>query len=242
MYFALVNGQRRPASPGAAGVCELCGGDVFAKTGRIRRWHFAHANRTGDCDSWYEPETEWHSTWKSYFPDDWRERVVVRDGVRHRADVLTSRGVVLEFQHSIIAVDDMHAREQFWGRDLMWVFDLREPYEAGRLKLLPETKKQPSAWNSDPQFFYRIYWTYPRKSIGMSTAWQARNDHRYGVYFDVGDDYLYALQAFSMRSDNKAGGWCDRFLKRERVRKWGGFIPEPLPWEQQRLPLAEAHA
>lgn len=243
MYFAIVNGKRSPATPGATGICELCLEPVYAKTGRIRAWHFAHANRSSDCDSWYEPETDWHRTWKSYFPEDWREVVVDRDGKRHRADVLTPSGVVLEFQHSIISLDDIEARDRFYGKSLRWIFDVREPYEAGRLAFYPMQKTDPrSPKGSDPEFYYKLSWKYPRKSIGLSTAWQQRYDRKFGIFFDVGDDYLYALQVWRIH-DARAVGWCDRFDKRLYVfREWRGHVPQPLPWERQALQAAEATA
>jgi competence protein CoiA len=53
-------------------------------------------------DLWWEHETEWHRTWKSKFPDDWQEVVIRQDalGEKHIADVHTSHGLTIEFQHS----------------------------------------------------------------------------------------------------------------------------------------------
>jgi hypothetical protein len=50
------------------------------------------------CDSWWEPETEWHRSWKSNFLDEWQE-LVLRDkqtGEKHIADVCTDYGLVIE--------------------------------------------------------------------------------------------------------------------------------------------------
>ena len=120
--FAIVEGQRREAERGISGVCPLCGQAMIAKCGEHRVWHWAHrANR--NCDTWYEPETEWHLNWKNLFPNDWQE-VVRRSNVgeKHIADVKTENGTVLEFQHSFLRGEERQSRENFYG-NMFWVVD-----------------------------------------------------------------------------------------------------------------------
>ena len=123
MRFALVNGARREASPRLRGACPLCGSAVISKCGQFKVWHWAH-KQLRDCDSWAEPETDWHRSWKNEFPVDWQE--VVHTGVdaveAHIADVRTPDGLVIEFQHSYIKRDEVQAREAFYGR-LIWIVD-----------------------------------------------------------------------------------------------------------------------
>lgn len=122
MKFALVQGQREEALPNRSGECPNCGARVIAKCGDQRVWHWAHLGRRL-CDTWWENETEWHRRWKNEFPVSWQEVVHgAADGERHIADVKTSEGCVLEFQHSYIKPLERQSREAFYPK-LVWVVD-----------------------------------------------------------------------------------------------------------------------
>jgi hypothetical protein len=113
MKFAVVEGKRREAEPGLSGKCQGCGNAMIAKCGQHRVRHWAHRG-TRNCNSWWEPETEWHRAWKNHFPEDWQEVDHQSEGgEKHRADVKTESGVVLEFQHSLLRQDEREARETF---------------------------------------------------------------------------------------------------------------------------------
>jgi competence protein CoiA len=121
MKFALVDGHRREAKPGLSGMCPICGQQpMIAKCGEIRVWHWAY-KMSRSCDSWLKPETEWHRSWKEYFPEEWQEFIQQSEqGERHRADVKTNRGWVIEFQHSYIKPEERRLREAFYSK-LIWV-------------------------------------------------------------------------------------------------------------------------
>jgi len=123
MYAVDSSAQRIPAQKGLRGHCEFCKSEVIAKCGEIYRWHWAHTN-TGNCDSWAEGETDWHLYWKGLVPKDNVERVILKDAVIHRADILTDDGCVVELQHSPISVEDIRNRESFYG-NMVWLFDLQ---------------------------------------------------------------------------------------------------------------------
>jgi competence protein CoiA len=125
MKFADIEGNDREAQPGLTGKCRDCGHAMVAKCGKYRVWHWAHRNAK-DCDPWWEPETEWHRWWKNQFPTAWQEiGHTAQSGERHRADVKTESGRVLEF-HEVERV----SREEFYPR-LVWVVHasrrLRDP-------------------------------------------------------------------------------------------------------------------
>jgi len=105
---------------------------MIAKCGEIRVHHWAHRGERS-CDSWWEPETEWHRAWKNLFPNQWRERIRVDDlGEKHIADVLTEHGITLEFQHSHLNPAEREAREAFY-KNMAWVVDgARLKRDAGR--------------------------------------------------------------------------------------------------------------
>jgi competence protein CoiA len=114
--FALNNGVRIEASPGLAGACPGCGWRVVAKCGADKVWHWAH-ERHAECDSWSEPESEWHRAWKNRFPKEWQE-VTMKP---HRADVKGPKCVV-EFQSSPIDGETIRERENFYG-NMVWVIN-----------------------------------------------------------------------------------------------------------------------
>jgi hypothetical protein len=58
------------------------------------------------------------------FPREWQETVLFSPitGEKHIADVRTDKGLVVEFQHSVIKPEELKAREDFYG-NLVWIVD-----------------------------------------------------------------------------------------------------------------------
>jgi len=123
MQFALVDNQRKEAEHGEKGICPLCLQPVIAKCGKIKVNHWAHKSNA-KCDSWSEPETEWHRTWKNNYPTDWQEKIMhdEKTNEKHIADVCTQDNLVIEFQHSPIKDEERISREQFY-KNMIWVVD-----------------------------------------------------------------------------------------------------------------------
>ena len=121
MRFALSNDKHIEVTKRAKGICPCCGNDLVAKCGEINIHHWSHKKK---CDDhWWENETEWHRNWKNYFPKEWQE-IIQKDesGEKHIADVKTSSGWVIEFQHSAIATEERDSRDYFYT-NLIWVVD-----------------------------------------------------------------------------------------------------------------------
>ena len=125
MEFGLnINGLRtKPTSSGETATCPFCGGNLIGKCGEIYAWHWQHSQNQ-ECDPWQEPETPWHRKWKARFPDNCQEIIIERSGEKHRADIKTSNGVVIEFQHSSISSSTIRIREHFY-ENMIWVVDAR---------------------------------------------------------------------------------------------------------------------
>jgi len=123
MHFALIDGKPTEAESGLKGLCPGCYQPVIAKCGTQRIHHWAHL-KSKSCDSWWEPETEWHRSWKNNFPSIWQEIFLpdLRTGEKHIADVKTSNGLVIEFQHSHIDPHERTTREDFY-QNMVWVVD-----------------------------------------------------------------------------------------------------------------------
>src|SRR5687767_9065923 len=122
MKFALVDERRLEAHPELSGKCPSCDAQMVPKCGEVKIWHWAHHGRR-TCDHWWENETEWHRTWKGYFPVDWQEVIHQSEsGEKHIADVKTDQGWAIEFQHSYLKPDERRSRDGFYQK-LCWVVD-----------------------------------------------------------------------------------------------------------------------
>jgi len=180
MTLAMNDNDRVAASPNERAVCPGCGDEVIAKCGTINRWHWAHRNR--DCDSWSEPETDWHLDWKEKFPREWREVAI---GC-HRADVVTNDGVI-EFQHSSISADEILKRESFYRR-MVWVLD------ASGFRRNIEHRRRGK--------YDSFRWKTPRKSWWHS----GRHRHtRVSIYLDYGYSRLFLIR--KLYANIPCGGW-----------------------------------
>ena len=122
MKFALVNNQRQEAIPKTKGICPGCNAPVIAKCGTKRVHHWAHETKQ-DCknDRW-EKEGPWHQNWKSQFPQDWQEQIMIINNEKNIADIKTPQGLVIEFQHSHITPEEQKAREEAY-KNMIWVVD-----------------------------------------------------------------------------------------------------------------------
>ncbi len=123
MRFAIIDNRKIEARPGLKGFCPGCSQPVIAKCGEERIWHWAHRNNK-KCDKWWESETNWHRSWKNYYPADWQEVFLLDDqtGEKHMADVRTSKNLVIEFQHSYIDPAERISRERFY-QNMVWIVD-----------------------------------------------------------------------------------------------------------------------
>lgn len=123
MKLSIVDGERCEPKKGMSGSCIGCGQQMIAKCGPVRIWHWAHRSSC-ECDHWWENETEWHRSWKNSFPIEWQEiRQKAQSGEWHIADVRTSQGNIIEFQHSFLKQDERRSRNEFYGNSLVWVVD-----------------------------------------------------------------------------------------------------------------------
>ena len=104
MKYALAAGRRVEAYGEGKGMCLLCKGEVIAKCGTHRAFHWAHRGMR-DCDTWAEKETDWHRAWKNNFPAECQEFVQhdEQSGEKHIADIRTQHGLVSEFPKPKVA-------------------------------------------------------------------------------------------------------------------------------------------
>ena len=121
MIWAVKNDKRVKATPNQKAICPLCNNEVIPKCGEIKIWHWAHKSGI-ECDSFKEPETEWHINWKERFPKEQQEVTIKKDKGYHRADIKTRTGLVIELQNSPISIKEIRERENFYGR-MIWLLN-----------------------------------------------------------------------------------------------------------------------
>jgi competence protein CoiA len=173
MKFAIQGQKRVEAAPQATGQCPCCESDLTAKCGSQKAWHWSHKG-TRHCDLWWENETAWHRNWKDHFPGECHEVVhFADDGEKHVADIKTPGGLVIEFQHSAMSVDEKNAREKFY-KNMIWIVD------GTRLKT--DKARFKNVFSSDQRAFEKWQTLTPEQIFPKS--WLNRS---VPVYFDTGD-------------------------------------------------------
>jgi hypothetical protein len=116
--------QIEVSKSGEVAFCPGCNGVVRSRMGKFNAPHWCHEIR--ECDSWYEPITQWHISWQNEFPISCREVVIYNDDktVWHRADIKTKSGKIIEIQNSSINLKSISDRERFYGKNnLIWILN-----------------------------------------------------------------------------------------------------------------------
>lgn len=205
--------QRVLAEPGVDASCPQCREALRAKCGEIVTWHWAHVS-LHECDPWWEPESEWHRAWKRHVPPECAEATIGA----HRADIAIGQRV-LELQHSSISPETIREREQFYkgamGREMVWLFDVREAVRAGRFTI--EHKTHHSMWQ----------WAWARKSVFTC---------RCPVFLDLGAEGVLAVRWKRRHVYAGAGVMLEpaEFVRRVLYGQWNERIAE----EAQRAAIA----
>lgn len=133
MFYAWIDGNyRQPLTTGERTICNCCDGELQAVVPHDNHAHWRH--KSGNCDSWSEPEGEWHLGWKMKFPLHSREVLMIDPLTQehHRADVFHRLpgcpGTTIELQHSQISEKERDAREVFYsarGR-MFWLVHIHD--------------------------------------------------------------------------------------------------------------------
>jgi competence protein CoiA len=208
MLYALMSGEKVRATPGARAECPGCRREMVAKCGEVVMWHWAHM--ASPCGDW-EPETDWHLEWKSWFPPEWVE--VFRGG--RRADVLLPSGTAIEFQRRGLGAETIRAREANWGR-VIWVMYAEDLYDA-TLSVYGEATDIPrldlrTKYDADGRVKYTSFrWRHPRRS------WEAAEG---SLVMDFGEGDLFEIR--KVHWDGKVGGWGHMRDQREMLNRWTG--------------------
>jgi len=191
MRFALLNDERIEATKGAKGVCPCCGNDLVAKCGEVYIHHWAHKKKCDDY--WWENETEWHRNWKNKFPKDWQEVIqYAESGEKHIADVKTSSGWVIEFQHSAIAREERDSRDYFYNK-LIWIIDGTR--RTTDIKQFQNLINDAGFVSNEPFILITQWWS---KDYRLIREW---SDSKSLVLFDFGKSEVSYRDGYSSNKD-----------------------------------------
>ncbi len=211
LYAKNSRGDKIRADPNLEAFCPACGAKLIPKCGEINIWHWSHL--AGECDQWHETETDWHLYFKSLIPEDRCEVSISRNGISHRADIVTKKGMVIELQHSSIDAGEIAERERFYGQ-MIWLFDIRDcRREKDRWvfdKNVGGFTRQEARFVicRDEKTYQTFRWYHPRKHIAFTSK---------PTYLDIGHDEVFALK--KMARDTPCGGW-GHLSTRKRFEDW----------------------
>lgn len=114
--------------------CPVCGKEMVARKGEVRIPHFAHY-KCNCIDDWHYNKGPWHLKCQNLFPLENQEVVLSktdRNGEKkiHIADIcFPDSSLIIEFQHSPIALHEFDARNKFYmslNYSVCWIFDVSE--------------------------------------------------------------------------------------------------------------------
>ena len=211
MLFAILDGEKVEPIPNTHAECPSCGEKVFSKCGEIKAWHWTHFKKK-DCDSWHEPETNWHRNWKLTFGKEVSEIKIVKVDRWHRADVLTKEKVVIELQNSPIQKNIIREREEFYGERMIWIINgikFKDKFyiKDGDNEFGWWGLKHNNCKHLDGMKMFK--WEYPRRS------WEDTQRH---IFIDFHDESLFWV-CEGMGTSYGEGKYVS---KQEFITKYGG--------------------
>lgn len=203
MLYALDDdGERVEALPGGIGYCPGCEASLIPKCGEIRVWHWAH--HQADCDSWYEPESEWSLGWKRLVLPKHCE-VPFGD---HRADIVGDGGIVIKLQFSTPSVEEAREREAHFKR-MIWLFDASSFIH--NVELRRKDPERPA---------YRTFrWKWPRPTHARLKA---------PLYWDMGKAGIFRVR--KVYESTPCGGCGDILSRRAFIQQFLSTVVAPPNW------------
>lgn len=203
MLYAYKDNEKIEATPSQVAQCPDCEKDVISKCGSINMWHWAHKNDS-ECSFKCEPETPWHVWWKHQFPKECVEVCLKKEIsgkiISKRTDMLTNKGVAVEFQHSPLSTDEVYDRELFYQK-MVWIFDISDSIDRFELR------------NKTGYMTFR--WKQPKKFM-LST--------NKPTFFDFGDGEMFMARKLY----ETGSGWGYMYSKDKLIKELGGSTTNAL--------------
>lgn len=198
MEFALSeNNERIFATRHAKGFCTICKEPMIAKCGNIKIHHWAHKS-SKNCDPWWENESDWHRKWKNLVHKDFRENVIEKNGIKHRADIQLLFEVIIEFQKSPLSLDERLEREIFY-ENMVWVIHFP------RDKILEI---------NDRKMYTKLFGDYYVKVKNFSKGF-CRPPHPCPIFLDFDNGEMFWIKEFDDYDNMRARWFYGTFINRE---------------------------
>ncbi len=204
MIYAWIDGVKRaPLAKGENTICKDCGGLLTSVIPSENIKHWRH--KAGDCDTWSEPESQWHLSWKEMFDLHCREVCLTDEttGEKHRADILCNTGKshasVLELQHSNISEEERLSRELFYSRNhrMFWLIHIHSDTAFNEFSFGASLQSTSKTFDYKERTFKVTNWI--GRSNQFIEKWKKSTVH---VFFDwKGYIFYLANEQLSMRFD-----------------------------------------
>jgi competence CoiA-like predicted nuclease len=220
MIWALKNNEKTKATPKEKAICPLCNEEVISKCGEIKVWHWSH-KADFDCDSFGEPETEWHINWKNNFPKEQQEVIIGK----HRADIKTKNGIVIELQNSSLSTIKIKEREEFY-KNMIWLLNGKKL--ANNLDLRKNKDIITFRWKHPPKSWWYskkpIYIDLQRTFIGKPSWYEYGKAGCFNEYYNAQEEYelfknKIIFQIKKIYPNIPCGGWGILLSKEEFLEK-----------------------
>jgi competence CoiA-like predicted nuclease len=189
------NGAIILPSRGIKAYCPMCQTPLISRCGSQKIHHFAHKG-IRDCDSWYEPISEWHLGWqKLAYP--YTEIVIEKGGVKHRADVRYPSGLIVEIQDSKLPFEQKNEREVFY-QDMFWILN---------------AKKWCVEYCGESNIFRDVLYL-----MKPSQDWFLNSSNRTPIFLDLGDEKIIHITEFEKKFNRIVWFWGKKMTKAEFIQ------------------------
>lgn len=221
MKYALYNGEKTHARDVISGTLgnDLWYTDfeVVACVGKYRQY-WKYTGEKPELPNGYEPESEWHSAWKSSIKDEFCE-VVCGDNNEHRADIKTDKNVI-EIQKSPIdgwaVVERNEFYEKLTGSRLIWIVNIEKPWKDKRITTTLDKN------NNDGRFIIKWSrnWQWVRE-IGVTKKtylfldFNSKNDKLIHTWIYKGEIYGKWIKKVDFFKNNLSNVLKDEFINDE---------------------------
>ena len=111
------------AKRGVVAICPICRELVIPKCGKLVAPHFAHKSKSECASEQYDRKTPWHYKWQNKIINPKpgvNVEVRIKGEYLKIADVVTPSGIIIEFQHSPLTLEERLLRESHY-KNMVWV-------------------------------------------------------------------------------------------------------------------------
>lgn len=221
MKYALYNGKKthaRDVTSGALG-SDLWYTDfeVIACVGKYRQY-WKYTGEKPKLPNGYEPESEWHSSWKHAIKDEFCE-VICGENNEHRADIKTDKNVI-EIQKSPIDGWAVVERNKFYenltNSRLIWIVNIEKPWKEKRITTLLDEKNKDGRfiinWSRNWQWVREIGVT---KKTSLFLDFNTKNDKLIYTWIYKGEIYGKWVKKIDFFKNNLTNVLKDEYINDE---------------------------